>query len=956
MDRESVLLEREPELSLITELIARARGGSGSLLAFMGAAGIGKTALLREAGQHASAAGFRVLSARGGELERELAFGVVRQLLEGAVASMAPARQAELLAGAAGLARRPLGLADADESAGVDSAAALHGLFWLLVNLSDERPVLLVVDDLQWCDSESLNWLVYLGRRLDRLPVLLSVAIRAGEGVEVPEVPALLRLLLDGPATQPARLRPLGPDAVATVVGQTLGVGADEVFLRACGTLTGGNPFTLRALLRAAQDDRLAPIAANADRLEELGAEAIADAVLVRIARVGGDAGGIAQAIAVLGTGARLHDASVLVEVAEPEARVAADALRRVGILRPSVALEFDHPLIRAAVYGDIPVSARARLHKRAAHLLTDRAADEELIVAQLLASEPTGDRWVVDQLRRAARRAAVAGAPTAAGTYLERAWREPPAAEARGGLLHELAVVEMAAGSPAAEAHFRKALELADTPERRVRVALDLSLLLSHSNRPGLGADLLARSLDGLDGSERELSLHGESVLCGIGLLDLETRAWASERLARQPPVKGVTPGERAVLATRSIESVMSGESADAAAALALAALADGQLLAEVTADSQLLYLAANALVLTDRLKQARQALDAAVADAGHRGSLMGFVLAACWRSNALLKAGSVNDAEADARTSIEAASQAGLEMLAHFALAFLLDALLELGRADEADRELRQSGLVGELPGLHHYTTLLDSRGRVRVACGDVPAGLADFLECGRRQIAWGFPNPAPMAWRSNAARALARLGSPDDAQELAQEELALARKFGAPRPISVALRALAAVAAPEVRRERLLEAEHVVRDTDARLEHAHALVELGAELRRGNRRSAARVILRAGLDMAGKCGAVALSSDARDEIAATGARPRRTEASGAAQLTASERRVAQMAAAGASNPEIAQALFVTRATVESHLHSAYRKLDISSRDELAVALERLPKPASGLEPETP
>jgi DNA-binding CsgD family transcriptional regulator len=197
--------------------------------------------------------------------------------------------------------------------------------------------------------------------------------------------------------------------------------------------------------------------------------------------------------------------------------------------------------------------------------------------------------------------------------------------------------------------------------------------------------------------------------------------------------------------------------------------------------------------------------------------------------------------------------------------------------------------------------------------------------------------------MAWRSNAARALARLGSPHEAHELAQEELALARKFGAPRPISVALRALAAVAA-DGRDERLREAERVVRDTDARLEHAHVLVELGAELRRGNQRSAGREILRAGLDASDECGAVALSALARDEIAATGARPRRVQASGAAALTASERRVAQMAAGGASNPAIAQALFVTRATVESHLHSAYRKLDISSRHELAGALERV------------
>jgi DNA-binding CsgD family transcriptional regulator len=942
MDRQSVLLEREPELELIAELVELARGGAGCVLAIEGAAGIGKTALLRAAGERAATAGFRVLSARGGELERELAFGVVRQLLEGLIASLPPGPQAELLAGAAGLARRPLGLADAVEEGPLDSAAALHGLYWLLVNLSDDRPTLLVVDDLQWCDSESLSWLVYLGRRLDRLPVLVSVASRLGEGVDVPQGQELLVGLLHGPTTRLARLRPLGPDAVATVVQQILEEDADQGFLRACLALTGGNPFVLSSLLMAVRDDRVAPTAANTDRLEQLGAAAIAEAVLVRIARLGPDACVMAQAIAVLGAGARLHDAVLLAEVSEPDAGNAADALRRVGILQSAVELEFDHPLMRAAVYGDIPTSTRARMHKRAARLLADRSGDDELIVAQLLASEPDGDRWVVDRLRHAARRAAVAGAPKAASAYLQRAWREPPAPEMRADVIRELAVAETAGGSLEAEAHFRKALELAGTPQERVRVAIDLAVLLSHSNRPGLGVDVLAGALDGLGDAERELGLHGESALCGIALLDLATRAWASDRLARQPHVSGESSGERALLATRSIESVMRGESADATAAGALAALGGGRLLAEVTSDSQVFYLAVNALVLSDRLAQAREALDAAVVDAGRRGSVMGFVLATCWRANALVKAGAVADAEADARASMEAARQAGLEMLAHFALAFLLDALLELGRADEAYSELRQSGLEGELPSLHHYTTLLDSRGRVRVARGDLPGGLADFLECGRRQLAWGFPNPAPMAWRSNAARAYARLGSPDKAAELAREELTLARGFGAPRPIAVALRALAAAAESEARWQRLDEAERVVRDTDARLEHAHALVELGAELRRANRRSEARDVLAAGLDAADACGAIDLAAHALDELEATGARPRRLQLSGVAALTASERRVAQLAARGNSNPEIAQTLFVTRATVESHLHAVYRKLGISSRKELAGALE--------------
>jgi DNA-binding CsgD family transcriptional regulator len=941
MDRPSVLVEREPELAVIAELVARACGGRGCVLALEGAAGIGKTALLLAAAERASDAGMQVLKASGGELEYELAFGVAGQLLERVVTSSPPARQAQLLAGAAGLARRPLGLADADQTASVGPGPALHGLYWLLVNLSDGRPTVLIVDDVHWCDLESLSWLVYLGRRLPELPVLVGVAVRSGEPGDGPDWQALFGQLLDGPTTRLVRPGPLSHDGVATLVRRSFGGGVEEPAVRSCLTLTGGNPLALGALLTAARDDGLALTAASADRLQRLGAGAIANSVLVRIARLGGDAVVIARAIAVLGAGARLGDARVLAKISEPHARTAADALIRVGILRDAIELEFDHPLVREAVYRDIPRFSRAELHKRAARLLAGRSANDERIAAQLVSSEPAADPGVVDQLRRVARDAVRAGAPSAAAVYLGRAWEEPPDVELRASVLHELAAAETAAGSPKAEAHFRDALKLAHGRQERVGIALDLALLLSHSNRPGLGVDVLARALDGLGEGDRELALLGESALCGIALLDLTTRPRAAERLAGLPHVNGASPGERALLATRSIESVMSGESADAAASVALAALGGGRLLADVGADSQLVYLAANTLVLTDRLAEARDVLDAAVADAGRRGSVMGFVLATCWRANALLKAGSVLDAEADARASIEAARQAGLEMLEHFALAFLLDSLLELARYDDADGELSQAGLVGELPNLHHYTTLLDSRGRLRVARGDVSGGLADFIECGRRQLEWGFPNPAPMAWRSNAARAHRLLGSSGEPGELARAELALARKFGAPRPIAVALRALAAVDHDD-RYEPLREAERVVRGTDARLEHAHTLVELGAELRRGNRRSDGREMLRAGLAAADRCGAIALSAVALEELAVTGSKPRRDRLSGVAVLTASERRVAQMAARGASNPEIAQALFVTRGTIESHLHAAYRKLNITSRTELAGALD--------------
>ena len=137
-----------------------------------------------------------------------------------------------------------------------------------------------------------------------------------------------------------------------------------------------------------------------------------------------------------------------------------------------------------------------------------------------------------------------------------------------------------------------------------------------------------------------------------------------------------------------------------------------------------------------------------------------------------------------------------------------------------------------------------------------------------------------------------------------------------------------------------------------SQARLEHARALVDLGAALRRGNQRTEARQRLREGVDLARRLGAFGLAARANEEIAATGARPRKVLQTGLDALTASERRVAQLAACGVSNKEIAQTLFVTIKTVEVHLSSAYRKLDISSRAQLDNALltpEPSPAPAS-------
>jgi DNA-binding CsgD family transcriptional regulator len=236
---------------------------------------------------------------------------------------------------------------------------------------------------------------------------------------------------------------------------------------------------------------------------------------------------------------------------------------------------------------------------------------------------------------------------------------------------------------------------------------------------------------------------------------------------------------------------------------------------------------------------------------------------------------------------------------------------------------------------------TTWSGTRGCLHAAAGEHAAACADLLLSGDVATSYGISNPVMFPWRSDAAPSLAALGEHQRARELAAENLALARSWGTNRAVGVALRTAALVGDADRGVELLTEAIEVLRRSPARLELARALVDLGAACRRGGLVSQAREHLREGLDLAHELGGLTLADRAREELIAAGGRPRRDAIRGRDALTPSELRVAQMAAGGQTNRQIAQALFVTRRTVETHLTSSYEKLGIRSRSELEAAL---------------
>jgi DNA-binding CsgD family transcriptional regulator len=945
------LVGRARELEALDTALAGARAGSGRLVVIEGRPGLGKSALLAEARDRAAARGTRVLTARGNELERDFAFGVALQIFEGAVGAARGSDRDALFTGAAGHAACLFeGAGPMGDPPGAERAfSLLHGLYWIAVNLAERAPLLVAVDDADRADDPSLRFLLYLAQRLDELPIAVVASIRPGE----PDAPTepLAQLAAHRLATL-IRLEPLAPERVAQVVRGDAFPEADDVFCAACATVTGGNPFLLHELLGVLRDEGVAPTAAATGRLRQVRPETVVRTVLVRLGRLPAGAPQLARAVAVLGDDAGLRHAASLAGLEVAAAAEAADALAASDILRPGEPLAFAQPLVREAIYADIPAAERSHNHARAARLLHDEGVPAERVASHLLAGHPSGEAEVVGTLRSAAARALERGAPDSAARYLRRALDEPPPAGVRADLLVELGQAEAASGVPGAVDRLREAVRLMSDPRRRARTLLSLGRTLYTNGRFPEAADAFDHGLQELGEADDELAVELEAGYVTAARLELSTRSLAQRRLAPilERAGSGATAAERVLFAHVAFERAMLGKGAEQVRGLAERALDGGALLEHETAEGMAFYVAVCALIWADGFESAEEALDAAVEDARRRGSVMAFATASHFRAYTLLGRGRIVEAMADAHSVVDSARY-GWELELPATHAFLSRALLARGDLEEAERLLVLPGTGVRWADTAPFSFFLDARGRLALARGRAEEALADFRECGRRQTAMQMPNPAIIPWRSHAALALAQLGETDRARSLAAEELALARAFGASTAIGVALGAAGVIAGGQEGIERLGEAVAVLEGSPAKVEHAAAMTDLGAALRRSGQRSAAREPLRTALDIAHRCGALAVAERASEELVAAGARPRRAVLSGRDALTPSERRVAEMAARGLSNREIAQSLFVTLKTVEWHLRNAYGKLGITSRRELTPALAGAP-----LEPDEP
>ena len=905
--------------------------GTGRSVLVEALAGTGKTALLAAAGRAASDAGLTVLRARGSELEREYAWGVMRQLLEPLLRERSSAGRTLLLKGAAAPAARVVAPSlDPKPGPAADAAALMHALHWLVINASQEGPIMLMVDDAHWSDASSLRALSYLAGRVASLPVAVVVAFR-------PHEPGGPDDLLDGLRAEPDSVR-LGLDTLsrAGVAGMVRSrrPATPEDVSDAVYAATGGNPLLIEELLRTVSPDSVEAVQAASVPL-------LGDRLARRMAPEGEAAQALARTMSVVGDGGSLEVAAQLAGIGPSEAGRVAHRLRRIEVLSAEDPIAFVHPIVRRSVYDSLPATEREATHRRAADLLRERGAPAQTVAAHLDAVPPAGSTAVAGSLAAAAHAARAGTATEEAVHWLRRALAEGADEPSRAELLAELGSVHARMRDPAAVAELEEALELTEDAALRAPIATELADAHLVNGRWDLALEVIEAAEEGLATSDRssaaELAALGAFVMAynpatvddldhrRPGLEELTTgETWAACGLAAVLAAVAAHRGDEPATVRRLLERAFEGD----------------RILNERSGATWAGAHLVIALVEIEDYEGALAASQAMSATARRGGSLTAAMTMLDHRAWIHARAGDLVATEADLRTSLELAAAIESPTAAASQAFYCLDALLERPQLDDLAQGVLHADLDPGLAPTWIGAAFLAARGRLRLARRDREGAVADLRASHETHAALRM-GPAVSPSRSGLALALPQ-DAGDEAIALVDQELELARAGGLPRPTGIALRAKGLLESGDRSLGLLRESVAVLDGSGSRLEHARSRVALGAALRRAGLRTEARAELNAGLELARECGAERLAERANTELGAAGGGSRAGIDSGPEALTASEQRVASLAARGATNVEIAQELYVGLKTVETHLSHTYAKLGITG----AGARERLPE----------
>jgi DNA-binding CsgD family transcriptional regulator len=858
---------------------------------------------------------------------------VMRTLLEAPLHDAGPDEQLRLLDGAAAQAGELL-LTGTVPGADATTSVA-HSMLWLCAGLTDgAAPMMLVVDDGHWADRPSLEVISYLARRVTDVPLLIVLGFRP----DVPDAAAdLLTLIGDGRFTRSLTLRSLTAAGSIELIRRSAPEAPIEL-CRRCHDAAHGNPWLVGELghqVASSGPSSLGFATGSGTQVRALAREVISR----RLAALSPGDRAVSAALAVLGERAEPHVVAAVAGRSLAELGTGRDALAAAGLLRPD-GRGLAHALIAAAIMEGLPGAEAERLHRTAADTLRSDGAPDDIVASHLLQTGPHGDSVATGVLEAAAADAARRGASHTATAYLERALAERGPADDRSRLLALLAVATFDAGLPGARERLREALAQSDDHAGRVELLTRLATWYVLDAGDDELSALLAQEVAADHDPATRLALEVAALEMLIMVPD--RHAERAARLAALTDEAGAEPIlQCAVLAHRAwLATELGTPDAVTCAAFARRALDRNLLLGEAGSRAGF-HCCVRALIFSEQFAEAEAAIAAMREDRAVRGSLRLQAGAAWYAAELAQRTGRIADAENEARLALDLTPD-DVNLFTGGAIEILVWALAERGAFAEAHERLGQHGLDGEIGGQIWEIGILHSRACLALAEGDFPLAQELAMRAGRLRLGQGRPNPVWTPWRTTASLALAHQGEWATAAALAADELELAERFGAASPVLTAVHA-AAVAEPDDARRLALcqDALEHVGDAGSVLERARLRVQLGHALARLGRRIEARRPLQLALADADRVGATLVAERSRRELVATGLRPRRAQIGGVGALTPRQRQVCELAAAGRANRAIAQQLFVSVKTVETHLAAAYEKLGVDTRQGLVDAL---------------
>lgn len=959
------MVGRSDELDELSELVAMVTGRTGAGAVIEAPPGLGKTTLLRSVAAMADEGGLSVVWAGGGELASTSPWAVAAQLVEGLVRCAGDGD-----AWFEGPAGRALDLVQPELPPEVGSLFPLvHGVCCALRDAALDTPLLMIVDDAHLVDDESLNVLATLLERIDDAPYGLVIARRTPGSIGGAAVQ--LDHAISSAGARRLVLEALEEETIGSLVDASLAARSVEQ-RRDVVRASGGNPLLAREAIEiVGRDDGLAQTLA--DLIGHDSASIIRQSTLARLGASGEGSLPVTAAIAVLGTHADLARVAAVTGVPIDRTVDAVRQLERNGVIEVEAGTPaLRHPFVEQMVIAEVGELRVAQLHAVAAGVLHADGLSAADIVPHLVCGRgsSSAEPWMSPCLREVAARRLALGAPQAAVELLSHALDVATDAVARIEIALELACAEAASGRTMALDRLDEIRPDLDgsggswTPTELGLLARvgEAQYAAGHFHRAERTFDRAISSLRLPDGNLAEIfaSLREPDSLMVARLL--VGRASASllgggpsllddsiEEMARRE-VTAPSSTVRLLASMRAGERALGIDVEADTLALLIDTVNAGPTLPDALFRSVYEPIGAS-LAMSGRVEEA-QTLETTLLDAAsRRGDVVSHISLLPIRGYAALGQGRVAAALADASDALRleavvpsASRYAGAPARYVAAIAYLerddLDAALGVVAIDDHAERWAGSPMYG---------WYLVAAGSVALEQNQFDDAAFAFAEAGRAFTAGGGSGSV-VAWRSGLARALDRRGDHAAARLHLHDEQAAASLLGDRRLAAESARTSARIDRDHRRAaDALADAADLLTGINAPLQLASIAVDHGIRLRRAGDRRSARASLRRGLDLASRFGLRRLQRLATSELEAAGARRPSLSTTGADAVTAAELRVATLVVDGRSNRDVADALFVSVKTVETHLSSMYRKLGIRRRADLGAALDLAPASAT-------